>query len=92
MCRSPEEAGAYVRTLQAVLRSMGSSDGNMEQVNIDPPLQSPSPLIHLQGSLRCDVNVSVNKKGDPPGTRCEIKNLNSVRFMMAAISQYFFYL
>ncbi|KAF5322005.1 hypothetical protein D9619_000691 [Psilocybe cf. subviscida] len=67
--RSPEEAGAYVRTLQAVLRSMGSSDGNMEQ-----------------GSMRCDVNVSVNRKGDPPGTRCELKNLNSVRFMMAAIS------
>ncbi|KAF8961095.1 Glutamyl-tRNA amidotransferase B subunit [Flammula alnicola] len=67
--RSPEEAGAYVRTLQSVLRAMGSSDGNMEQ-----------------GSLRCDVNVSVNRKGDPPGTRCEIKNLNSVRFMMAAIT------
>ncbi|KDR84118.1 hypothetical protein GALMADRAFT_111334 [Galerina marginata CBS 339.88] len=66
--RSPEEAGAYVRTLQSVLRAMGSSDGNMEQ-----------------GSLRCDVNVSVNRKGDGPGTRCEIKNLNSVRFMMAAI-------
>jgi len=32
--RSPEEAGAYVRTLQAVLRAMGSSDGNMEQVKI----------------------------------------------------------
>ncbi|PPQ63140.1 hypothetical protein CVT24_005780, partial [Panaeolus cyanescens] len=47
--RSPEEAGAYVRTLQAVLRAMGSSDGNMEQ-----------------GSFRCDVNVSVNRKGDMP--------------------------
>lgn len=35
--------------------------------------------------MRCDVNVSVNRKGDPPGTRCELKNLNSVRFMMAAI-------
>ncbi|KAJ3500203.1 hypothetical protein NLJ89_g9899 [Agrocybe chaxingu] len=66
--RSPEEAGAYVRTLQSVLRAMGSSDGNMEQ-----------------GSLRCDVNVSVNPKGGSPGTRCEVKNLNSVRFMMAAI-------
>ncbi|VDB97129.1 unnamed protein product [Peniophora sp. CBMAI 1063] len=39
-----------------------------------------------QGSLRCDVNVSVNRPGDAPGTRCEIKNLNSVRFMMVAIS------
>ncbi|KAF5388005.1 hypothetical protein D9615_000728 [Tricholomella constricta] len=66
--RSPEEAGAYVRTLQAVLRAVGASDGNMEQ-----------------GSLRCDVNVSVNRVGRPAGTRCEIKNLNSVRFMMAAI-------
>ncbi|KAG5654231.1 hypothetical protein H0H81_005918 [Sphagnurus paluster] len=66
--RSPEEAGAYVRALQAVLRAVGASDGNMEQ-----------------GSLRCDVNVSVNRVGRPPGTRCEIKNLNSVRHMMAAI-------
>ncbi|KAH6914684.1 glutamyl-tRNA amidotransferase [Coprinopsis sp. MPI-PUGE-AT-0042] len=67
--RTPEEAGAYVRTLQALLRSVGSSDGNMEQ-----------------GSLRCDVNVSVNKIGEPWGTRCEIKNLNSVKFMIAAIN------
>ncbi|KAG6820678.1 hypothetical protein H0H93_013196 [Arthromyces matolae] len=66
--RSPEEAGAYVRILQAVLRAVGASDGNMEQ-----------------GSLRCDVNVSVNPVGRPPGTRCEIKNLNSVKYMMAAI-------
>lgn len=41
----------------------------------------------LQGSLRCDVNISVNRVGRPPGTRCEIKNLNSVRFMMAAIRE-----
>ncbi|KAI0722731.1 Glutamyl-tRNA amidotransferase B subunit [Earliella scabrosa] len=67
--RSPEEAGSYVRTLQALLRSVGSSDGNMEQ-----------------GSLRCDVNVSVNRIGETPGTRCEIKNLNSVKFMMVAIT------
>ncbi|KAG5725686.1 Aspartyl/glutamyl-tRNA(Asn/Gln) amidotransferase subunit B [Termitomyces sp. T112] len=67
--RSPEEAGAYVRALQAVLRAVGASDGNMEQ-----------------GSLRCDINVSVNRVGRPPGTRCEIKNLNSVKFMMAAIT------
>jgi len=38
-----------------------------------------------QGSLRCDINVSVNRPGQLPGTRCEIKNLNSVRFMIAAI-------
>ncbi|KAI0268154.1 Glutamyl-tRNA amidotransferase B subunit [Gloeopeniophorella convolvens] len=66
--RSAEQAGEYVRSLQAVLRSVGASDGNMEQ-----------------GSLRCDVNVSVNRVGQPPGTRCEIKNLNSIRFMMVAI-------
>ncbi|KAI0960164.1 hypothetical protein AcW1_004761 [Taiwanofungus camphoratus] len=66
--RSPEEAGDYVRTLQALLRSVGSSDGNMEQ-----------------GSLRCDVNVSINRLGHPFGTRCEIKNLNSVKNMMVAI-------
>ena len=69
--RSPEEAGRYVRALQAVMRSVGSSDGNMEQ-----------------GSLRCDVNVSVNRRGQPVGTRCEIKNLNSVKFMMVAISRF----
>ncbi|KAJ8076474.1 hypothetical protein PM082_000897 [Marasmius tenuissimus] len=37
------------------------------------------------GSLRCDINVSVNRPGEPFGTRCEIKNVNSVRFMVAAI-------
>ena len=40
-----------------------------------------------QGSLRCDINVSVNRRGQPAGTRCEIKNLNSVKFMMVAISR-----
>jgi aspartyl-tRNA(Asn)/glutamyl-tRNA(Gln) amidotransferase subunit B len=66
--RSPEEAGAYVRKLRAILRYVGSCDGNMEQ-----------------GSMRADVNVSVRKEGDPFGTRCEIKNVNSVRFIQAAI-------
>ncbi|KAL0569801.1 hypothetical protein V5O48_012158 [Marasmius crinis-equi] len=37
------------------------------------------------GSLRCDINVSMNRPGEPFGTRCEIKNVNSVRFMVAAI-------
>ncbi|KAF5370736.1 hypothetical protein D9758_001818 [Tetrapyrgos nigripes] len=37
------------------------------------------------GSLRCDVNVSINRPGESPGTRCEIKNLNSVKYMVAAI-------
>jgi aspartyl-tRNA(Asn)/glutamyl-tRNA(Gln) amidotransferase subunit B len=38
-----------------------------------------------KGSMRCDVNVSVRKPGDPLGTRCEIKNVNSVRFLMKAV-------
>ncbi|KAF7365378.1 Glutamyl-tRNA(Gln) amidotransferase subunit B, mitochondrial [Mycena venus] len=66
--RSPEEAGAYVRTLQAVLRAIVIL-----------------PLTQIQGSLRCDVNVSINPVGQPPGTRCEIKNLNSIKFMQTAI-------
>lgn len=37
--------------------------------------------------MRCDVNVSIHRPGEPFGTRCEIKNLNSVKFMIAAISQ-----
>jgi len=41
----------------------------------------------FQGSLRCDVNVSVNKQGEPVGTRCEIKNLNSVKNMQVAIGK-----
>ncbi|SNX87624.1 related to PET112 - putative glutamyl-tRNA(Gln)amidotransferase subunit B, mitochondrial precursor [Melanopsichium pennsylvanicum] len=67
--RSPEQAGAYVRKLQELVRRVGASDGNMQE-----------------GSLRCDVNVSVNRIGEEFGTRCEVKNLNSVRFMMNAIS------
>jgi aspartyl-tRNA(Asn)/glutamyl-tRNA(Gln) amidotransferase subunit B len=66
--RSPAEAGAYLRKLRAILRYVGSCDGNMEQ-----------------GSMRADVNVSVRKAGDPFGTRTETKNVNSVRFVMAAI-------
>lgn len=66
--RSPAEAGAYVRKLRAILRYVGSCDGNMEQ-----------------GSMRADVNVSVRKPGEPLGTRTETKNVNSVRFVMAAI-------
>ncbi len=66
--RSPEEAGAYVRKLRAILRYVGSCDGNMEQ-----------------GSMRADVNVSVRRPGGELGTRCEIKNVNSVRFVQAAI-------
>lgn len=66
--RSPSEAGAYLRKLRAILRYVGSCDGNMEE-----------------GSMRADVNVSVRKPGDELGTRTETKNVNSVRFVMAAI-------
>lgn len=65
---SPAEAGAYLRKLRAILRYVGSCDGNMEE-----------------GSMRADVNVSVRKVGDELGTRTETKNVNSVRFVMAAI-------
>ena len=67
--RTPEEAGAYVKKIRAIVRTLGTCDGNMEE-----------------GSLRCDVNVSVRRSSnDPFGTRCEIKNVNSVRFVMQAI-------
>jgi aspartyl-tRNA(Asn)/glutamyl-tRNA(Gln) amidotransferase subunit B len=66
--RSAAEAQAYVKKLRAILRALGSCDGNMEQ-----------------GSLRADVNVSVRRPGDELGTRCEIKNVNSIRFIGQAI-------
>jgi len=67
--RSPEEAGAYLRKLRAILRYLGTCDGNMEE-----------------GSMRADVNVSVRRQGETKlSTRCEVKNVNSVRFVMQAI-------
>jgi aspartyl-tRNA(Asn)/glutamyl-tRNA(Gln) amidotransferase subunit B len=67
--RSPEEAGAYLRKLRSILRYLGTCDGNMEQ-----------------GSMRCDVNVSVRPAGENRlRTRTEVKNVNSVRFVMQAI-------
>jgi aspartyl-tRNA(Asn)/glutamyl-tRNA(Gln) amidotransferase subunit B len=66
--RSPAEAGAYVAALRAIVRAIGSCDGNMQE-----------------GSMRADVNVSVRKAGAPLGTRCEIKNVNSIRFIQQAI-------
>lgn len=65
--RSGAEAGAYVKKLRAILRALGTCDGNMEE-----------------GSLRADVNVSVRRPGEPFGTRCEIKNVNSLRFIAQA--------
>jgi aspartyl-tRNA(Asn)/glutamyl-tRNA(Gln) amidotransferase subunit B len=66
--RSPEEAGAYLRKLRAILRYLGTCDGNMDE-----------------GSMRADVNVSVRKPGEAFRTRCEVKNVNSVRFVMQAV-------
>jgi aspartyl-tRNA(Asn)/glutamyl-tRNA(Gln) amidotransferase subunit B len=66
--RSAEEAAAYVRKLRAILRYLGTCDGNMEE-----------------GSMRCDVNVSVRRPGEPYGTRTETKNVNSIRYVQMAI-------
>jgi aspartyl-tRNA(Asn)/glutamyl-tRNA(Gln) amidotransferase subunit B len=66
--RSGEEAAAYVRKLRAILRYLGTCDGNMEE-----------------GSMRADVNVSVRRPGGELGTRCEIKNVNSMRFIAQAV-------
>ena len=67
--RSPEEVNAYVKKLRSIMRYLGTCDGNMQE-----------------GSLRADVNVSVRKQGEENyGTRCEIKNVNSIKFMQMAI-------
>jgi aspartyl-tRNA(Asn)/glutamyl-tRNA(Gln) amidotransferase subunit B len=77
--RSPEDAAAYVKKLRAILITLGTCDGDMEK-----------------GNLRADVNVSVCRPGDYEkfretgsfshlGTRCEIKNVNSYRFIQQAI-------
>jgi len=77
--RSPEEAAAYVAKLRQILRYLGTCEGNMQN-----------------GNLRADVNVSVCRPGDYEryretddfdhlGTRCELKNMNSMRFIQQAI-------
>lgn len=67
--RAPEEAGAFLRKLRSILRYLGTCDGNMDE-----------------GSMRCDVNVSVRPYGSTElRTRCEMKNVNSVKFVMQAI-------
>ncbi|MDP5306345.1 Asp-tRNA(Asn)/Glu-tRNA(Gln) amidotransferase subunit GatB [Paracoccus spongiarum] len=77
--RGPEEAAAYVAKLRQIMRYLGTCDGNMQN-----------------GNLRADVNVSVCPPGayeryqqtqdfSHLGTRCEIKNMNSLRFIQAAI-------
>ena len=67
--RGAREAVTYARALHALVTWIGICDGNMQE-----------------GSFRCDANVSVRRAPDQPlGTRCEIKNLNSFRFMERAI-------
>ncbi|TVR84291.1 MAG: Asp-tRNA(Asn)/Glu-tRNA(Gln) amidotransferase GatCAB subunit B [Rhodospirillales bacterium] len=69
--RAPEEAGAYLRKLRSIMRYLGTCDGNMEQ-----------------GSMRCDINVSVRPAGENAlRTRAEVKNVNSVRYVMQAIER-----
>ncbi|MBK8562158.1 MAG: Asp-tRNA(Asn)/Glu-tRNA(Gln) amidotransferase subunit GatB [Saprospiraceae bacterium] len=66
---SGEEVDAFMTAMRQLARYLGISDGNMQE-----------------GSMRCDVNVSVRKKGDTGfGERCEIKNMNSMRFARQAI-------
>ncbi|TWH76728.1 aspartyl/glutamyl-tRNA(Asn/Gln) amidotransferase subunit B [Azomonas agilis] len=68
--RSAKEAVAYVKAIHALVRYLGICDGNM-----------------AEGSLRCDCNVSVRPKGQEAfGTRAEIKNVNSFRFIEKAIN------
>ena len=67
--RSLEEVNIYIKKLRSIMRYLGTCDGNMQE-----------------GSLRADVNVSVRKMGSTNlGTRCEIKNVNSIKFMQMAI-------
>src|SRR5512133_3880019 len=67
--RSSAEAVAYAKALHALVRWIDICDGNMQE-----------------GSFRCDANVSVRPVGQEKfGTRCEIKNLNSFRFLERAI-------
>jgi aspartyl-tRNA(Asn)/glutamyl-tRNA(Gln) amidotransferase subunit B len=67
--RSPKEAAEYMRKLRSIVRYLGACDGNLEQ-----------------GSLRCDANVSVRPVGQKEfGTRAEVKNINSFRYVEKAI-------
>ena len=66
---SPDEVNIYIKKLRSIMRYLGTCDGNMQE-----------------GSLRADVNVSVKRRGEAKlGTRCEIKNVNSIKFMQMAI-------
>ena len=66
---TPQEAAEYARTMRKIVRYLGVCDGNLEE-----------------GSLRCDCNVSVRRKGEKKlGTKVEIKNINSFRFIEKAV-------
>ncbi len=68
--RSADEVDAFMSAMRQLVRWLGISDGNMEQ-----------------GSLRCDVNISVRRQGQTSyGERCEVKNLNSMRYARRAIA------
>jgi aspartyl-tRNA(Asn)/glutamyl-tRNA(Gln) amidotransferase subunit B len=68
--RSPAEAAAYLRALRDVVLFLGVNDGNLEE-----------------GSFRCDANVSIRRPGDTKfGTRVELKNINSFRFVEKALA------
>lgn len=67
--RSPEEAGAFLKKLRSIVRYLGTCDGNMDE-----------------GSMRCDASVSIRPLGEETlRPRAEIKNVNSVKFVMQAI-------
>ena len=67
--RSSREAVTYLKKIHSIVKSLGISDGNMQE-----------------GSFRCDANISLRKLGDEFGTRAEIKNINSFKFVESAIN------
>ena len=67
--RSSREAVTYLKKIHSIVKSLGISDGNMQE-----------------GSFRCDANISLRKLGDEFGTRAQIKNINSFKFVESAIN------
>ena len=68
--RSPAEAVAYLRKLHSLVRTLEICDGKMQE-----------------GSFRCDANISIRRRGDKAlGTRTELKNINSFRFVARALN------
>jgi len=67
--RSSEEAGEYLKKIRSIVRYLGTCDGDMDK-----------------GSMRCDANISVRRAGESKfGTRAEVKNVNSVKYLIKAI-------